>query len=404
MLLLSFAAVLLLAVLVSALAHRTILSTAALFLVVGVALGPQTTGVLDIEPATPIVATLAELALFAVLFSDGMRVGWGDLRSAWRLPSRALGVGLPLTMAVTAALAYFVVGLDWPEALLIGAVLAPTDPVFAAALVGNEKVPYRLRHLLNVESGANDGLALPFVILFLAIATGSDDLHLRELATELALGLVIGVAVPLAAIAWERLRWFGSSAQYAPLNGVAIGLLVLGLGEVTHGNLFLAAFAAGSTVATFGPHQRAAFEHFGENIAELLKLAALLVFGALISVEFLGEISWPGWVFAVLAIVVARPVALAVAFAGSGLAARKQVAAMWFGPKGFASVVYGLLVLNSGIDAADVVFHLVALTIVISILAHSSTDVVIANSFDDTRNTPEPPAAARARRDGGHPS
>lgn len=388
MLLLSFAAVLLVAVLVSALAHRTILSTAALFLVAGFILGPQTTGVLDVRADSPIVATLAELALFAVLFSDGMRVGWRDLRSAWRLPTRALGVGLPLTMAVTAVLAHFVVGLDWPEALLIGAVLAPTDPVFAAALVGNDKVPYRLRHLLNVESGANDGLALPFVILFLAIATGSRDLHLGELATELALGLVIGVAVPLAAIALERLRWFGASAQYAPLNAVAIGLLVLALGQVTHGNLFLAAFAAGSTVATFGPRQRVAFEHFGENIAELLKLAALLVFGALISVGFLGEISWPGWVFAVLAIVVARPLALAIAFFRSGMHPREQVAAMWFGPKGFASVVYGLLVLNSGIDAADLVFHLVALTIVISILAHSSTDVLVANAFDEAEQAP----------------
>jgi sodium/hydrogen antiporter len=409
MLLLSFAAVLLLAVLVSALAHRTILSTAALFLIAGFILGPQTTGVLDIEPGSPIVATLAELALFAVLFSDGMRVGWRDLRSRWRLPTRALGIGLPLTMAVTAGLAHLVVGLDWPEALLIGAVLAPTDPVFAAALVGNQKVPYRLRHLLNVESGANDGLALPFVILFLAIASGSRDLHLGELATELALGLLIGVAVPLAAIGLERLRWFGSSAQYAPLNGVAIGLLVLALGQVTHGNLFLAAFAAGSTVATFGPRQRVAFEHFGENIAELLKLAALLVFGALISIEFLGEISWPGWVFAVLAIVVARPVALAVAFFRSGMHAREQVAAMWFGPKGFASVVYGLLVLNSGIDAADLVFHLVALTIVISILAHSSTDVLVANAFDETRDPSGTstalgsPRDGSTRADGGHP-
>ncbi|WJK39306.1 cation:proton antiporter [Solwaraspora sp. WMMA2056] len=401
MLLLSFAAVLLLAVLVSALAHRTILSTAALFLIAGFVLGPQTTGVLDIEPDSPIVGTLAELALFAVLFSDGMRVGWRDLRSRWRLPTRALGVGLPLTMAVTAALAHLVVGLDWPEALLIGAVLAPTDPVFAAALVGNQKVPYRLRHLLNVESGANDGLALPFVILFLAVANGSTDLHLGELATELALGLVIGVAVPLAAIMLERLRWFGTSAHYAPLNGVAIGLLVLALGQLTHGNLFLAAFAAGSTIATFGPRQRVAFEHFGENVAELLKLAALLVFGALISVEFLGEISWPGWVFAVLAIVVARPVALAVAFFRSGMHAREQVAAMWFGPKGFASVVYGLLVLNSGIDAADLVFHLVALTIVISILAHSSTDVLVANAFDETRRTAPDPGSDR---DGSHPS
>ncbi|MFV2114495.1 cation:proton antiporter [Micromonospora sp. LOL_025] len=388
MLLLSFAAVLLAAVLVSALAHRTILSTAVLFLAAGFLLGEDTGGVLHLRADSPIVAELAELALFAVLFTDGMRVGWADLRSAWRLPGRALGWGLPLTLLVTAVLAHYVAGLDWPEALLVGAVLAPTDPVFAAALVGNDKVPARLRHLLNVESGVNDGLALPFVVVLLAVAAGSDDLHLGELSGELAVGLLIGVLVPLLAIALERTRWFAASTAYAPLNGMAIGLLVLALGKATHGNLFLAAFAAGITVATFGPRQRAAFEHFGENVAELLKLAALLVFGALISVEFLGEISWTGWVFAVLAIVVARPVALWVSFLGSGLGLREQAAAMWFGPKGFASVVYGLLVLESGIAAGDEVFHLVALTIVISILAHSSTDVVVARAFDDAREAP----------------
>ncbi|MGC4879002.1 cation:proton antiporter [Micromonospora sp. DT43] len=388
MLLLCFAAVLLAAVLLSALAHRTILSTAALFLVAGFVLGEGTAGVLHLHADSSIVAQLAELALFAVLFTDGMRVGWADLRSAWRLPGRALGWGLPLTLLVTAVLAHYVAGLGWAESLLIGAILAPTDPVFAAALVGNDKVPARLRHLLNVESGVNDGLALPFVVVLLAIAAGSDDLHLAKLGTELAVGLAIGVLVPLAAIALERTRLFAASAAYAPLNGVAIGLLVLALGKATHGNLFLAAFAAGITVATFGPRERAAFEHFGENVAELLKLAALLVFGALISVEFLADISWTGWVFAVLAIVVARPLALWVSFLRSGLGLREQAAAMWFGPKGFASVVYGLLVLESGIAAADEVFHLVALTIVISILAHSSTDVVIARAFDDSVETP----------------
>ncbi len=386
--LLAFAAVLLLAVLVSSLAKRTILSTAVLFLLAGFALGPGGFGMVDVRADTPIVATLAELALFAVLFTDGMRVGWADLRSAWRLPGRALGWGLPLTLAITAVLAHFVAGLDWPEALLIGAILAPTDPVFAAALVGNDKVPARLRHLLNVESGINDGLALPFVVLFLAVAAGSDDLHLGELGLELAVGLAIGVVLPLAAILLERTRFFAASTQYEPLNAVAIGLLVLAVGKATHGNLFLAAFAAGITVATFGPKQRESFEHFGELVAELLKLAALLVFGALISLEFLGEIPWTGWVFAVLALVVARPLALLLSFLGSKLNLREQAAAMWFGPKGFASVVYGLLVLESGIPAADQVFHLVALTIVLSIIAHSSTDVVVARAFDEPRETP----------------
>jgi NhaP-type Na+/H+ or K+/H+ antiporter len=381
-LLLVFAAVLLLAVLLSALAHRTILSTAVVFLVAGFAVGDGGLGLVPLRPDDDVVTLLAELALFAVLFTDGMRVGWADLRAAWRLPGRALGWGLPLTLLVTAVLARYVAGLDWPEALLVGAVLAPTDPVFAAALVGNDKVPGRLRHLLNVESGVNDGLALPFVVVLLAVVAGSGDLHLADLAWELALGLAIGVVVPWLAIRLERTRFFAVSEQYAPLNAVAIGLLVLALGKATHGNLFLAAFAAGITVATIGQREREAFEHFGELVAETLKLAALLVFGALITPAFVGEIPWTGWVFAMLALVVARPVALWVSFLGSGLGAREQFAAMWFGPKGFASVVYGLLVLASGIPAADEIFHLVALTIVVSILAHSSTDIVVARAFD----------------------
>ncbi|WP_026341929.1 cation:proton antiporter [Actinomadura atramentaria] len=144
--------------------------------------------VVSVRPGDPLVSELAELALFAVLFTDGMHAAWKDLRGAWRLPGRALGWGLPLTLLITALLARYVVGLGWVESLLIAAILTPTDPVFAAALVGNDRVPPRLRHLLNVESGVNDGLVLPFVVLFLAVARGSDDLHLGELGGELVPG------------------------------------------------------------------------------------------------------------------------------------------------------------------------------------------------------------------------
>ncbi|GGL58948.1 cation:proton antiporter [Planomonospora parontospora] len=398
----AFAGLLLVAVLLSSLAHRTILSTAALFLVAGFVLGDGVLGVVSITAEDEVVGTLAELALFAVLFTDGMRVGWADLRGAWRLPGRALGWGLPLTLVITALLAHYLIGLGWIESLLIGAVLAPTDPVFAAALVGNEKVPPRLRQLLNVESGVNDGLALPFVMVFLALAAGSHNLHLGELGLELGLGLLIGVAVPWLAIKLEQTRWFSASTAYEPLNALAIGLLVLALGKVTHGNLFLAAFAAGITVATFGQRQREAFEHFGELIAELFKLAALLVFGALITPALLGAVGWSGWLFAVLALVAARPIAIWISFLGSGLSMREQAAVAWFGPKGFASVVYGLIVLSSGIAAAGQEFQLIAVTIVLSILLHSSTDIVVARWFDDERDVPAWYGVARRLRDRVH--
>jgi len=385
LILLVFACVLLAAVLVSGLAHRTILSTSVLFLVAGFVLGDGVLGVVHVAADDDLVSRLAELALFSVLFTDGMRVALGELRSAWRLPGRALLLGLPLTLVVTAAFAHYLGGLPWSEAFLVGAVLAPTDPVFAAAIVGRKEIPYRLRSLLNVESGLNDGLALPIVVVLLAVV-GPESVHAVTLAAEVLAGIGIGIGVPFVAIRLERSRYFHATAAYEPLNAFAIGLLVLGLASLTHANEFLAAFSAGITVATMSPAIRAAFHAFGELVAELLKLAALLVFGALISPRFLGEIPVTGYLFAAVALFVARPVSLAVALIGSTLGSRERIAAAWFGPKGFASVVYGLLILRSGVAQRSELFHLVALVVVASIIAHSSTDVVVARWFESGMN------------------
>ncbi|QDG63713.1 sodium:proton antiporter [Pseudarthrobacter sp. NIBRBAC000502771] len=392
-LLLSFAVLLLIGVLISERANRTVLSTAVLFLVGGFLLGPGALGVIKVTSGDPIVSGLAELALFSVLFTDGMRVGFRDLRVAWRLPGRALLLGLPLTLALTAVFAHYIVGMPWLESFLLGAILAPTDPVFASAIVGREEVPGRIRHLLNVESGVNDGLALPIVLILLAAAGGSNT-HGEELLIEIVLGIAVGIVIPIVVLGLERLPFLQAIRSLQPLLAVSIGLLVLAICQATHANLFLGAFAAGITVATFGTELRHEFEQFGELVTELLKLAAIMVFGALITPTFLfGEIPLGGWVFAVFALVVARPLALLVSFIGAKLSLGEQVTAMWFGPKGFASVVYGLIILESGIALADQIYHLVALVIVLSILSHSSTDVVIARRF--ARNQEPTPAAAK---------
>jgi len=372
-----FAIALLLAVIISERAERSVLSTAVLFLVAGFIVSDGMLGIVVITPRDPAVAVLAELALFSVLFTDGMRVGLKDLTSAWQLPGRALLLGLPLTLAGTALLAHYVVGLPWLESFLLGAVLSPTDPVFAAAIVGRKGVPARLRQLLNVESGLNDGLALPLVVILLAVS-GEGEFHLASVAGEVLLGVSLGVLVPWAAIRLGQIRFFSADKSYAPLNAFAIGLLVFALASITHANEFLAAFAAGITVGTIGPEVRAAFHRFGELVAELLKLAALLVFGALMSPQFLMEIPWTGYGFAVLVLLAVRPIALGIALFGSRLGWREWVTAAWFGPKGFASVVFGLLVLKSGLPRGNEVFHLTAIVITASILAHSSTDVLVA--------------------------
>jgi NhaP-type Na+/H+ or K+/H+ antiporter len=384
---LAFAVVLLVAVLISGLAHRTILSTAVLFLVAGYVLGDDLIGIVSVTTENPVLEQFVEVALFAVLFTDGMLIGFRDLRTSWRLPGRALLLGMPLTFVLLAFFAYLLFDLSWVEALLIGAVLSPTDPVFASALVGRQEVPLRLRRMLNVESGINDGLALPVVIILLDVI-GGEEVHIAELAFEVLLGIAIGVVVPWIAIRLERTHWFSAQLIYEPLNTFAIGLLVFSIASLTHGNEFLAAFAAGITVSTIAPRFRDAFHHFGELIAELLKLGALFLFGALIAFEYLTDVGWAGIAFAALLLGIARPAALALVLAWSGLTWREKIAAMWFGPKGFASVAYGLLILGTPLRNTDFVvnerefiFHVVAVAIVISIIAHSSTDVLVADWF-----------------------
>jgi NhaP-type Na+/H+ or K+/H+ antiporter len=339
--------------------------------------------VIDLRPDDDIVVGLAELALFSVLYTDGMRVGFSDLRTAWRLPGRALVLGMPLTFGITALLAHYVAGLPWIESMLVGAVLAPTDPVFASAIVGREEVPGRLRSLLNVESGLNDGLALPVVLVLLSVLE-RDDVPVTELATELALGVALGVVVPALAVLLIRSRYTSATPLYASLGGLSIGLMVLGIANATHANLFLAAFTAGITIATLAPDIEHSFAEFGELVTELLKLAAILVFGALISPAFLGEIPVSGYLFALMALLLARPIAIFLSLLRSPLPFAEQAVAAWFGPKGFASVVYGLLILEAGVPRGDAMFHLIALVIFASILAHSSTDVPIAHAFART--------------------
>jgi len=381
-LLLPFAATLFVASLLSGLAQRTVISTAVLFLVVGFVLGAPVLGVLDIQPDDALLSWLAELALFAVLFGDGMRTGIHDLVQAWRLPGRTLFLGLPLALGLTTVLGRILLGLEWAAAVLLAATLSPTDPVFAEAIVGSKSVPYRLRHLLNVESGLNDGLALPLVIVAL------DTLRLDSTSWggslgRLALGVAVGVVVPGVALGLQRSSALARSERYQPLGTVALGLLVLALGLRTQANLFLAAFTAGVVIVSIDPDALKAFRPFGEVTTELLKLLALLAFGALISLEVVGnEFALAEYAFVLLTLAATRPLALFIALYGAGLKRHEWLAVAWFGPKGFASMVYGLLILKSGVDQGAYLFHLIALIVGLSIVAHSSTDVVVARWFD----------------------
>ena len=380
-----FGVMLLVSSLISGYTARAVLSTALLFLFAGAITGNGGLHWIDVSPDDPIVATLADLALFSVLYTDGMRAALPALRATGRHAGRALGLGMPLTFAGITLLTKAFTGLDWTASMLVGAILAPTDPVFAAAIVGRGDVPARLRRLLNVESGLNDGLALPVVVILIATASHGRT-HIPTVLIELAGGVALGVAMPLAARLLARLPGAGSEAKLAPLSALALAVVLYATCHLTHANPYLAAFAAGSTLATVAPRQHEEFEEFGELIAELLKLAALLVFGALLTPALLHRVPIGAWAVAVLALVLVRPAALVLSLLGAKLSRLEVGAVAWFGPKGFASVVYGLLALDAGIPSSQPVFDLVAVCIALSIVAHSSSDVPIARMF--TRSHP----------------
>jgi sodium/hydrogen antiporter len=376
-LLLVYAVTLFVAVLISGIARTTVLSVAVLFLASGIAAGAGWLG-MPVSANPEVLDKLAQFALFSVLFTDGMRTGGiAAIRREWHLAARALLGGMLLTIAGIAALAHFMAQLPWSWAFLIAAVLSPTDPVFVSVIFDVEEVPVRIKRLLNVESGLNDGLALPVVLLLLA-RVGTRHASLGELTGSLLLGIGLGVVIPLAGVYLQRRPIFTASGVFESLNAFALGLVVLAVAYVSGANLFLAAFAAGVTIISAEKQVADAFRHFGEIVAELMKLAALLVFGALLAPRLFDPIPPLHYVFIILAVFVVRMVAISISLIHSGPPLHEILTVGWFGPKGFASVVYGLLVLSIGTATAREVAHLIALGVASSIVVYSSTDVLMA--------------------------
>ncbi len=260
-------------------------------------------------------------------------------------------------------------------------VLSPTDAALGQAVVSDRRVPIRIRQALNVESGLNDGLALPVVIVLIDVASDA-PLHPGTLAAEALGGIALGAAIGVAGALLIKAPWTRASEAYEPLGTVAIAVTVFAAAQLTSANAFLAAFAAGVAVGSLRDPEEHGTADLDETLTELLKLAALLLFGALLSLSFIGGFSVGDYLFVVAALLIPRPAALMIALVGSGMTRQERLAAAWFGPKGFASVVYALLVLHAGLGTSDEIFHLAGAVVALSIVAHSSTDHVIALWFE----------------------
>ena len=249
--------------------HATVLSISVLSVGAGVVLALL--DVVEVSPSSKVVLYLVELALILTLFSDGLLVESGLLRRHWGPTARALVLAMPLTLVLLALAAKALFSeLSWAEAFLLGAVLCPTDPVVTSAVVTSQRVPRTVRHTLNLESGLNDGLALPFVLFFLVLATAEGDAagEAAELAGEAVVGALIGVVLALVAgRLLARLPSGGMELKYEGAFALGLGLAAFGLADVTYGNGLIAAFVAGIALALARHEIPETFQEFNESVS-----------------------------------------------------------------------------------------------------------------------------------------
>lgn len=362
----------------SGLMRGTVLSASVLSVALGVALAAF--GVVDVDPTDESIVELVELALILTLFSDGMFVERELLRRHWSPVARSLIVAMPITLALIALAAKALFPeLSWAEAFLLGAVLSPTDPVVTSAVVTSRLVPASVRHTLNLESGLNDGLALPFVLFFLVLATPGGDAgtEAAKLAGEAVVGGLIGAGLgALGGRLHHHLPGGGITARYEGIYAIGFALFAFGLAEVTIGNGLIAAFVCGIAMAASERDVPDGFVEFAENASAILQVITFFVFGALIVATGFDHDVPPLVLFVLFALTIARPLAVLISFVRTGIPPAQKRFMAWFGPKGVASMLFALFVLKSQVGEGELIFDVAAITIIASIVAHGLTDTV----------------------------
>jgi NhaP-type Na+/H+ or K+/H+ antiporter len=384
--------------LVSKRLERTVITPPMVFVAVGLLFSGSALGDLGMHADRSVIHVLAELTLVLVLFGDAARIDLRALRDELGLPMRLLGIGMPLTIIAGAVVAKLVLPeLTWFEAAALGAVLAPTDAALGQAVVSAPSVPLRIRQALNVESGLNDGIALPVVLIFAALASmgGGENRSAAEWVQFATMQVTLG---PLAGfvIAWvggrlitwsDRQDWM--DGRFARLAGIALALLSFGGAELIGGNGFIAAFVAGMTL---GNSQRGKCEYlysFLEAEGQLLALLVFLLLGLRLAAPAITESTASMLLYAVLSLTLIRMVPVAISLIGSGLRGPSVLFLGWFGPRGLASLLFAILILEeAALPHEGLVFDVVILTVLGSVFAHGMTAAPAARKYGELASDP----------------
>jgi sodium/hydrogen antiporter len=376
--------------LVSRRLEGTVLTAPLMFVAGGVIFGPAGLGLVEFGLEDHTVLLLGEVALAIVLFTDAAGINLATLRQNEELPLRLLGIGMPLTIALgTIVAALMFTNLTFWEAAIVGTVLAPTDAALGQAVVSNPLVPARVRQALNVEAGLNDGLSVPFLALFLTLAVAEEELQpasfwIRFALEQIGFGVLVGVGVSLAGgwfVRWASRRgWMTESSQRLTL--LSLALIAWALADTLGGNGFIAAFVGGLVMGPTVERIGERFIRFIEAEGQLLNLSVFFVFGVF-AFGVIQPLSWWIILYAGLSLTLIRMLPVAVSLIGTRLSGLSMLFIGWFGPRGLASMVLGLIVVAEAplLAGRELIEQVVALTVLFSVLLHGITAAPLSAAY-----------------------
>ena len=363
--------------------EKTVISAPLVFVIFGILLSEGITGLISSGDHV-FIEIIANLTLILVLFIDASRIDLKLLRKEGDLPLVLLAIGLPLTIVfgIGAALIIFT-GLPVWEAAILATILAPTDAALAQAVINSERIPVCIRQALNVESGLNDGICLPILLLFISLAISSEagqsaSYWISFTSKQLILGPLVGMLVGfigarLITAAVEK-GWM--SCEFEKLSGLALPLIAFYLAEPLEGNGFMAAFFAGLIFGNFARKVAKPVHEFGEAEGSLLILLTFILFGAIMVPKAVSQLNIEIAVYAVLSLTLIRMVPVAISVAGKGILTSTILFMGWFGPRGAASILYVLIILKEDmLTRGGLIFNVAVITILLSVILHGVSSV-----------------------------
>ncbi len=379
---------------VAGVVERSWISGPIVYTCFGLLIGTEGLDLLSWDTNHETISGLAEVTLALVLFTDAAGAHMGVLKKTSILPVRLLLIGLPLTILLGFGLGVLIFDdVSLFAIALLATMLAPTDAALGKAVITNESVPDEVRQALNVESGLNDGICVPILFVFLALALGhvsgdgTGPLAVKLVIHEIGIGLVVGllltlISVQLLKVAWQQ-KWLTKTWIQIPV--VALALACFTLAQYLGGSGFIAAFSGGLLFGILEKNMRDKFLRAADGTGDTLALITWVIFGAAVAGNVLNSLSWSVLFYAVLSLTVIRMLPVFLALTGSGISTEGKLFMGWFGPRGLASIVFAVIVLSDKIPADHEIIVTVAFTIILSIIVHGVTANPWATAYGERR-------------------